>query len=187
MFFMKGVFGFTLFQNINVYLKPNDILGEFFSNIDLCVTLKYVSPDECALPPMNEEALKQKLEEAVNTIPKCRNKCVVNDLTLDCTGSGSNTAITATFNVTIFNPHPNEIPLSCTAACKNASLIHMLRDSFAVGKGIKAMVKNNREALELSGNGAPSIDVNETQAIPSPKPKMSCYPGLILTETKLCG
>ena len=151
------------------------------------MTLKYKGLAGCDPPPMNKEALKQTLEDAVNTIPQCRDKCVVNDLTLDCTGSGSDTIITAKFDVTIFNPHPNEIPLNCTTSCKRDSFRQMMVDSFAVKKGIETIASNTtlKEMLELPGIGAPSID--ETQTFPISRPQMLCDPGQVFTKTRLCG
>ena len=161
--------------------------GEFFIDIDLPVTLKYKGSAGCAPPVMNEDALRDKLEAAVNTLQPCRQKCSPHDVMLECSGTGTNTEITAKFDVTIFNPHPNEIPLNCSISCKYESMGNMVRTAMMVSNGIQTIVERNQALLELSGAGAPSIDVTGTLAVPKERPQLLCQPGYVLTKTRLCG
>ena len=161
------------------------ITGEFFVDIDLPVTLKYRGSAGCVHPTMNENSIQQKLEGVMNTLKQCRNKCIVHDVMIDCTKHDG--VITVKFDVTIFNPHPNEIPLNCSTTCKRASMVYLLKDSYEILKEVQAIVKSKKEILELPGEGAPSVDVSRTLDGPRSMPQFLCDPGQVLTRNRLCG
>ena len=138
---------------------------------------------------MSKKELEKKIQQTVNTLPQCNSKCRVHDLTIECDENASKTEIKVTLDVTIFNPHPNEVPLNCSTSCKRASMVGMLRDAFAISNAIKSMVKMKGEMFELSGKGLPSLD--KTTSLKDKnmigKPQMLCDPGQVLTRTRLCG
>ena len=165
------------------------ISGEFFIDINLPVTLKYESSLDCSSLAINTDELQEKLKTAVNTIPECRGKCVISSLDTQCKNNGIKITIIITFNVIIYNPHPNEVPLNCNTTCKRDSMINMLRTAFNVSEGIKKIVNNNKQMLELSKADSPSLDVNGTLNHPEfvGRPQMLCDNGHVLTRTRLCG
>ena len=153
------------------------------------MTLKYESSLDCSSLVINTDEVQQKLETAVNTISECRGKCAIHDVNINCVKNGPKKTVTITFDITIYNPHPNEVPLNCTTTCKRASMINMLRTTFNVSEGVKEIIITDKQMLELSKADSPSLDVNGTLNHPKfvGKPQMLCDEGHVLTKTRLCG
>ena len=103
--------------------------GEFFIDVDLPVQLTYKSNKNCDAANMNKTVLTNALNEAVNTIPSCNNRCVVNDLELKCEADGSGSKIFAKFNVMFPNIRPNEVPKNCTDRCQRQNMRQILASS----------------------------------------------------------